>query len=135
MSVYQANVPKPLFAQETPTLVAVAKSYRVNSQVVNSEVQQQIQLNNEFTNSVLARVRSSQAAFDQKLAHDRANEDARDKSFQAFDNVILGQSVVLDTDRNTHKTISNDYADALVRSHPDRFQYVPTQDYMKGIDY
>jgi hypothetical protein len=135
MSVSQASVPKPLFEQETPTLVAIAKSYRVNNEVVQGEVQQQIQMNNEFTSSVLARARASQAAFDQKLAHDRANEDARDRSFQAFDNVILGQSVVADTQRNAHGTISNDYADALVRSNPDRFQYVPTQDYVKGIDY
>jgi len=135
MSVYQASVPKALFAQETPTLVAIAKTYKVNNQVVDSEVRQQIALDNEFTQSVLARARASEAAFDQKLAQDRANEDARDKSFQAFDNVILGQSVVRDTERDTHRTISNDYADALVRSHPDRFEYVPTQDYLKGIDY
>src|SRR5208282_2932370 len=29
MSVYQASVPKALFEKETPTLVAIAKSYRV----------------------------------------------------------------------------------------------------------
>jgi len=135
MAVYQASVPKPLFEQETPTLVAIAKSYKVNNQVVQGEVQQQIKMSNEFTSSVLARARSSQAAFDQKLAHDRANEDARDKSFQAFDNVLLDQSVVQDTYRNARGTISTDYADALVKSNPDRFQYVPTQDYLKGIDY
>ncbi len=135
MAVYQASVPKPLFEKETPTLVAIAKSYRVNNQVVQGEVQQQIRMSNEFTSSVLARARSSQAAFDQKLAHDRANEDARDKSFQAFDNILLDQSVVQDTYRNARGRISNDYADALVKSNPDRFQYVPTQDYLKGIDY
>jgi hypothetical protein len=135
MSVYQASVPKALFEKETPTLVAIAKSYRVNNQVVQGEVQHQIALSNEYTNAVLARARSSQAAFDQKLAHDRANEDARDKSFQAFDNILLDQSVVQDTYRNARGTISNDYADALVKSNPDRFQYVPTQDYLKGIDY
>jgi hypothetical protein len=135
LAVSQASVPKALFEQETPTLVAIAKSYRTNGQVIQGEVQQQIRMSNEFTNSVLARARANQAAFDQKLAHDRANEDARDKSFQAFDNVILGRSVVEDTERNAHGTISNDYADALVRSNPDRFRYVPTQDYLKGIDY
>jgi hypothetical protein len=135
MMVYEASVPKPLFAEETPTLLAVAKSYHVNEQVVQGEVQQQIALSNAYTQSVLDRARSSQAAFDDKLAHDRANEDARDRSFQAFDNVIIGQSVVRDTYRNEHGTISNDYADALVKANPDRFQYVPTQDYLKGIDY
>jgi hypothetical protein len=49
--------------------------------------------------------------------------------------MILGRSVVADTERNTHKTIDNDYADALVRANPDRFEYVHTQDYLKDIDY
>ena len=70
-----------------------------------------------------------------KFAHDRANEEARDRSFQAFDNIIVGQSVVLDSWHNAHGTISNDYAEALVKAHPERFQYVPTEDYVKGIDY
>ena len=135
MTVYQASVPKPLFERETPTLLAIAKSYKVNNQVVQNEVQQQIQLTNAYTQSVLERARSSQAAFDQKLAHDRANEEARDRSFQAFDNIIVGQSVVLDSWHNAHGTISNDYAEALVKAHPERFQYVPTEDYVKGIDY
>ena len=113
----------------------IAKSYRVNNQVVQSEVQQQIQLNNAYTNAVLARAHARQQAFDQKLAHDRANADARDRSFQAFDNVLLDQTVVEDTYRNTHGTISNDYADALVKANPNRLHYVPTQDYLKGIDY
>jgi hypothetical protein len=135
ISAFQATIPKALFEKETPTLVAVAKTYRVNQQVVQGESQQAIQANNNFTNAVLARARSSQAAFDDKLAHDRANEDSRDRSFKAFDNVLIGQSVVLDTERNAHGTIFDDYADALVKSNPDRFQYVPTQDYVKGIDY
>jgi hypothetical protein len=40
----------------------------------------------------------------------------------------MDQSVVLDTYHNAHGTICDDYADALVKSNPDRFQYVPTQD-------
>jgi hypothetical protein len=43
--------------------------------------------------------------------------------------------VIQDTEHNARGTISNDYADALVKANPNRFQYVPTQDYLKGIDY
>ncbi len=135
ITVYQASVPKPLFERETPTLLAIVKTYKVNTQVVQNEVQQQIQVTNAYTQSVLERSRASQAAFDQKLAHDRANQEARDRSFQAFDNIIVGQSVVLDSWHNAHGTISNDYAEALVKAHPERFQYVPTEDFVKGIDY
>ncbi|MGA3328162.1 MAG: hypothetical protein ABSF45_27235 [Terriglobia bacterium] len=43
--------------------------------------------------------------------------------------------MIQDTEHNARGTISNDYADALVKANPNRFQYVPTQDYLKGIDY
>ena len=65
----------------------------------------------------------------------RDDADAWDKSNQAFANIILDQTVLQDTEHNARGTISNDYADSLVKSNPNRFQYVPTQDYLKGIDY
>jgi hypothetical protein len=135
MTAYQANVPKPLVAQESGTIAAIFRSYNVNQQVVVGQIQQSIKLNTENTNAVMARTKASQEAFDDKLAHDRANQDMRDKSNQAFANILLDQTVVQDTEHNARGTISNDYADALVKANPNRFQYVPTQDYLKGIDY
>jgi len=135
MTAYQASVPKPLVEKEGATIEAIFRSYNVNQGVVVGQIQQQIKLNTENTNAALARTRASQAAFDDKLAHDRAHQDMRDKSNQAFANILLDQTVVQDTEHNARGTISNDYADALVKANPNRFQYVPTQDYLKGIDY
>jgi hypothetical protein len=119
--VYQASVPKPLLEQESPTIISIAQSYRINEWVVKNDVQEEIARDNDFAKSVLER--------------DRANADIHDKYVQAFGNIILDQTMVRDTERNAHGTISNDYADVLVRSNPGRFQYVPTQSYLKGIDY
>ena len=107
----------------------------MNQQVVVGQIQQSIKLNTENTNNALARAKASQAAFDDKLAHDRANQDSRDRTNQGFANILLDQTVVQDTEHNARGTVSNDYADALVKANPNRFQYVPTQDYLKGIDY
>ena len=49
--------------------------------------------------------------------------------------MILDQTLVRDSDNRVQGTVSEDYADALVKSNPNRFQYVPTQDYLQGIDY
>lgn len=135
MTAYQANVPKPLAEQESATVAAIYRSYNVNQQVVVGQIQQGIKLNTEMTNNALARARASQAQFDDKLAHDRANQDMRDRTNQGFANILLDQTVIQDTEHNARGTISNDYADALVKANPNRFQYVPTQDYLKGIDY
>ena len=135
MTAYEADVPKSLAAQEGATIAAIFKSYNVNQQVVAGQIQQKIKLNTEYTNAVLARAQESQKEFDAKLAHDRANEDARDRSNQAFANILLDQTVIQDSEHNARGTISNDYADALVKGNPNRFQYVPTQGYLKGIDY
>jgi hypothetical protein len=135
MTVYEASVPKRLEGSESATIAAIFRSYKLNEQVVVGQIHQRIAASTAYTNAVLARAQASQQAFDQKLASDRANQDVRDKSNQAFANILLDQTVVQDTEHNARGTISNDYADALVKANPNRFQYVPTQDYLKGIDY
>ena len=58
-----------------------------------------------------------------------------DRASQGFSNYILDKSVILDTQNNAHGTAWNDEAAALVKSDPNRFQYVDTPGYWKGIDY
>ncbi len=135
MTVYGASIPKPLVSSESATVAAIFKSYKLNEKVVVGQIQNQIVASQAYTDAVLARAKASQNAFDQKLANDRANQDARDKVNQGFANILLDQTVVRDADNHVRGTIPNDYADALVKADPNRFQYVPTQDYLKGIDY
>jgi hypothetical protein len=42
---------------------------------------------------------------------------------------------VRDTENGDRGTVSNSYADSLVRGNPDRFQYVPNQEMIRGQDY
>jgi hypothetical protein len=34
-----------------------------------------------------------------------------------------------------HGTVWNQYADPLVKNDPNRYQYIQTPDFLKGIDY
>jgi len=42
---------------------------------------------------------------------------------------------IQDNDLNARGTALNGLAEALVKADPNRFQYVQTQDFLKGIDY
>ncbi len=58
-----------------------------------------------------------------------------DKRSQEFEDYQLGYTVISDTGNNAHGTFWNQDADALVKSNPDRFEYVNAPNYWKGIDY
>jgi hypothetical protein len=64
-----------------------------------------------------------------------ARSNAQDRSNQAFSNYIRDQTVVVDRDNNAHGTVWNGTADAMVHSDPQRFGYVNTPNFWKGIDY
>ena len=133
ITVDQVRVPKPLYEQESATITAIAKSYKVNNQVVRKEGQHEIALSNELTKRTLNRIHSNDARVDQWLATQRANGDAGDKRFKSWSNTFWERSVVGDN-RNRHGTFSNHDAAALVKEYPN-LHYVPTKDYVKGIDY
>jgi hypothetical protein len=135
LNVSQVNVPKALADEEWPTMRAMAASYRQNGQVIQAQTNQviaQIHARGE-ANTKLAEARS--AAND---AHNAAVEqrwDDQAKQNKAFENYTLDRSVVQDNEQSARGTFSYPTADALVKSDPSRYQYVPTQDLLKGVDY
>lgn len=114
---------------------AMVASYRQNGQVIQAQANQviaEIHARGE-ANTKLAEARS--AAND---AHNAAVEqrwDEQAKENKAFENYTLDRSVVQDNEQSARGTFTYPTADALVKSDPSRFQYVPTQDLLKGIDY
>jgi hypothetical protein len=65
----------------------------------------------------------------------KAMMDASDRSFQAEDNYIRGNTVISDSALNAHGTVDDDVAQALIAADPNRFQEVSSGQYVKGIDY
>ena len=121
MLIYQTNVPQALAESERATMLAISKSYKVNSQVVNAE-------DAAFVASIHATA----------AANKKRTEAARDDSArgaQGFCNYIRDEAVIEDTQTGAHATGGYDITDQIVKSNPDRFQYVPISNYLKGIDY
>ena len=149
MSVDGSNIPERLADRESATLLAVIRSYQPNRQVMGqlqqgamNRVQADAARANQQAAALNARREASNAAFDQHMN----NLNAQSQSFNAhMDNIdrsskitqdyILDRSVVRDTENGDRATVSNGYADSLVRANPDRFQVVPNQSLIAGKDY
>jgi len=136
---YHTAVPLQYADKERGTMEAILASFNVNQAVVQSEA-------NAIAAPAIAAIheigrRAAQQAADAHAAEDAHNAavekrwDAQDKSNQAFSNYLLDQTVIQDNQLNAHGTVWNQTADALVKSDPQRYEYVNTPNFWKGVDY
>ena len=135
LTVGAANVPKALAEQEWPTIHAMIMSYRQNSAVIQ---QQTAQIISQINARAEANRKLADAKAEANYAHNKQIEDNWDvqaKENKAFENYTLDRAVVQDNEIPAHGTFDYPTADWLVKSDPNRFQYVATQDLLKGIDY
>ncbi len=82
-----------------------------------------------------ARSAATNAANDAQHAGYWASQNSKARNNQGFSNYLLDQTVIQDNNKNTHGTAWNTTANALVEANPNRFQYVDTPNYWKGVDY
>lgn len=138
-SATMTMVPVANAAKERTTLGAILQSFQVNQAVVQQQA-------NRIAAPVIAqihaigaaaaeRTRASNEAFEIHNSSVYQRWDSQDKRSQEFENYQLGYSVVSTTDNQYHGTFWNEDADAIVKSHPDKFEYVNAPNYWKGIDY
>lgn len=138
-TIYGTAVPIALADKERATMGAVLASFNVNQAVVAREA-------NAIAAPAIAAIhqigeRAAQQAADAHAAEDAHNRsvearwDSQDKRNQTFSNYLLDQTVIQDNENNAHGTVWNSTADLLVKSNPNRFEYVQTPNFWKGIDY
>jgi hypothetical protein len=136
---YHVAVPVKYAERERATVGAILASLRINEAVVAREA-------GAIAAPAIAQIheigrRAAQQAADAHAAEDAHNEsverqwDSNDRNSQGFSNYLLDQTVIEDRENNAHATVWNQTADALVRNNPDRFGYVDTPNYWKGVDY
>lgn len=148
-SVSGSNIPVGLADDEGPTMLAIIHSYTQNEQMMARMRQGEIDRvradaarANAQSAAIDARREASTAAFNQHMstldsqfsAND-AHMDNIDRASKMNQNYILDQSVVTDNENGERGTVSNAYADSLVRANPNRYQIVPNQNLIKGQDY
>jgi hypothetical protein len=149
MAVNGSNIPERFADEENTTMNAVIASFRQNEQMMAqlrqgamNRVQNDIARGRAQNDAINARREASNAAFNQHMSNldaqssaNDAHNDNIDRSSKVFQDYVLDRSVVRDTENGERGTVTNSYADSLVRGNPDRFQLVPDQDLIKGKDY
>ena len=135
ITVNQGGIPKPLADKEWPTITAIANSWRLNGAVIQAQTQAEIGRIKQIGANAKAQADAAHAAEDAHNASVEARWDSQARSNQNFSNYLLDQTVVQDNNTGGHATVWNQYADSLVKNDPNRYQYVQTPDFLKGIDY
>jgi len=138
-SLYGTTAPSAVAGQERAALAAVLQSFRVDQNVVNQEGAKLAQPEIDRIHAIGAAAKAQADA-----AHERndiqnssvyQHWDDIDRRSKSFSDYQLGYSVVQDNSANTHATLWNADADALVAQDPQRYEYVTAPNYWKGVDY
>ncbi len=137
--VNHAAVPVGVAAQQGNTALAMRDSFEPNQAVIDD-------IARRLAAPVIGQIREiGRQAAQQAADADRARIDSR-TSFEAhndsnahehqvFSNLLRDESVVLDSNDNSHGTVWNGTADAMVKLDPNRYSIVENRDYWKGVDY
>jgi hypothetical protein len=127
--------PKSSIPQELPTLKAVFDSYAMNGQVVANQYADYARRSQQAGANARAQANAAHAAEDAQSAAFQAHMDNIDRFSKSFQNYQLDQTQLQDSNLNARGAVPNSLADALIKADPDRFQAVPTQDFLKGVDF
>jgi len=139
--------------KEQSLVMAIFMSGKINQQVINQQMQKKLAQKKQSDQQWLNwgqqqsnRIKAQGQAAQQNFAAHQAANDAQHASWNAgqntnaqnntgFSNYLLDQSVVQNNATGAHSTQWNSTADALVKTNPNRFQYVPNQNLIQGKDF
>jgi hypothetical protein len=133
------TIPQRYAAGENATAAAIIAGFSVNQSIVSAQANRmaapEIARINAIGRRAAQQAAAAHAAEDVHNAAVERHWDSMDRNGTAFTNYLLDQTVVEDSQNNAHGTLWNSEADALVRSDPNRYQYVNTPNFWKGVDY
>ena len=127
--------PQALAVQEQPTLKAIYDSYSINGQVVAQEFKGDEQRSRQAGNNARIQANAAHAAEDARSAAFQAHMDNIDRFSKSFQNIQLDQTELQDNQEHARGAVPNALADAWMKANPDRYQAVPSQDFLKGADF
>ncbi|HEY4972410.1 MAG TPA: hypothetical protein VII41_02310, partial [Steroidobacteraceae bacterium] len=149
LTVNGSNAPEAVFDQVNPTIMAMVHSFSVDQAVIQRQTAAVIDNIHAIGAASAAQAKAadqrreaSSAAFNnhisainQSSGELNSHMDDIDRSSKAFQDYTLDRSVVRDTNLSERATVNNSYADSLVRANPERFEIVPNQNLIRGLDY
>jgi hypothetical protein len=138
ISVKMITAPVARFDSDLATLAAVYNSYRVDQGVRGQQVAQTQEEDREGAARGLALMQQTQAhnaaTFDASMAHAQSVQNGIDRSTAGFTRYLSDTTVVQDPS-GAHHTVSDSFADAIVKNDPEHFQVVPVSEYRKGSEF
>lgn len=121
MTLFVIYGPPQVMAAEGATITEIFSSYSRDNKRLNAIVNTQMQQTMAITNQYVSQVAQI--------------TDSTDRMTAGMDNILRGQTVVVDSRTGAHATTSDDLAGALINANPGRFQSVSPSGYISGIDY
>jgi len=134
-SVSGSNIPERLADEENATMMAVIQSYTQNKQMIaqlQQGVMNRIQADAARANAQAAASKRTPGIEYRRVQSAHGQPRSSSKIIRITSST---RAVVRDNQYAERGTVSNSYADSLVRSNPERFQIVANQDLIKGKDY
>jgi hypothetical protein len=127
-------------AQSAPIIAQMQQTYQAHQQALMSFTQSQIARTQQIGAQATARMQTTEAANQQEWAGFDQQESNISRQGQGFSNYLLDQSVVQNnnvggTGMVGHATLWNTQANALVQSNPNKYEFVPEQNYWQGTDF
>jgi hypothetical protein len=119
--------PSDKLSADFPKLIAMLHSAHLDQKAAaraNQIGMQQIAINERMNNEIVGTY----------MAESQYMQDSSDRSAAAFDNNLLNQEVITDSE-GYHATVGYDVGDMLTHADPNEFSEVPTSDYEPGVDY
>jgi hypothetical protein len=143
MSSYKANmqlVQARANAAVAPMINQMQQTYQAHTQALMSLTQSQIARTQQIGAQATARMNATEAANQQQWAGFDQQESNISRQGQGFSNYLLDQSVVQNnnvggTGMVGHATVWNTQANALVQANPNKYEFVPEQNYWAGTDF
>ncbi len=135
MSVSELKVPDSIAEEEWPTMVASVHSYKQNGVVIQHQTDIVIENIHRISKDATDRSNAMHESQDRRNQSIDQTRDDQSRQSAAFRNYQFDETVVQDNSSGGHATIGYGFADMLIKSNPNRFQYVERQDFMKGHDY
>ncbi len=124
--------PDASFDRDMPTMLAIAKSWKLNDAVVQQHTQQDIAAQNQRFAAFEQSMQEKQDAFDSYLKSVQHDELIQERSNADFDEIIRGYRTVEDTQTGDRASVDlgnvNEIVDSLNRSDPGRYVQIPLRD-------
>ena len=149
MMASMSNIPEKYGTSTDPTLKAVVQSYSQDAAVIGREgasdlarIHQQGLANQAQADAINSRREASNQAYDGHMQALKQNDAVNDSHNAEIDwqskinqDYILDRTVIRDSGDTVHALVSNDLADALIKSNPNQVEVVPNQQLIRGRDY